>query len=503
MPVGVQQPAYIDFEVAGQAIAQVTIVGGQYDENGRRRLLLFTPLASSIDGVYEDFFVWDTEAPYLSASDGSGDYVVTRPVAGDRSLFAVRGHFRHAADSQLAAADLIVDNSGTSLHVQERAADGSAGTATIEPQPGDVFQPDILYLDNRSNVVPVPGPALTFGDAGQLTLTQRALPNGRYFFGISAEAAGNRQAEDFVELTVNNDAVGAGAVSGTNTYLDPELGFQFRYPDDWQPPAYSNSLLVSTARTTPTQMQITLHPNLDGSVDAAALKAAAMQQFGPVTVLFADQVLVAGQPGLRTAYGYTGTDGAPRTGLLFAFVRSGTGFVVDVEGLQADEAATITAVDTIINSWQFRPTDFNAQQGRWTTVKLDTFSVAKPAGFVSQSLDDWQRFSSGRDTFLALTVQPSTRTADAAVTALLRQARAGTDNFEAEAPRPFPPGGAAWQRADFTYTADGGVPIWGFVMTKIEAGQEIAAWAEAPANTYNELETAVFLTMLADMELQE
>jgi hypothetical protein len=39
-------------------------------------------------------------------------------------------------------------------------------------------------------------------------------------------------------------------------------------------------------------------------------------------------------------------------------------------------------------------------------------------------------------------------------------------------------------------------------MVKIEAGQEIVAWAEAPSTTYNGLEQNVFLLMVADLSLE-
>jgi hypothetical protein len=36
----------------------------------------------------------------------------------------------------------------------------------------------------------------------------------------------------------------------------------------------------------------------------------------------------------------------------------------------------------------------------------------------------------------------------------------------------------------------------------VEDSQDIVAWAEAPSDRYNQLETAVFLTMIADLALR-
>jgi hypothetical protein len=64
-------------------------------------------------------------------------------------------------------------------------------------------------------------------------------------------------------------------------------------------------------------------------------------------------------------------------------------------------------------------------------------------------------------------------------------------------------GGYVWDRANFAYTAVDGTEIWGFIMTRVNDGQEVVAWAEAPAATYNELEPTVFLTVIADMRVGE
>jgi hypothetical protein len=41
---GVQSPAYLDFEIVGRDIANVALIGGRYQEDGRRRLLEYDNL---------------------------------------------------------------------------------------------------------------------------------------------------------------------------------------------------------------------------------------------------------------------------------------------------------------------------------------------------------------------------------------------------------------------------------------------------------------------------
>jgi hypothetical protein len=74
-------------------------------------------------------------------------------------------------------------------------------------------------------------------------------------------------------------------------------------------------------------------------------------------------------------------------------------------------------------------------------------------------------------------------------------------NFAAEPPFRTLLGSAAWDRANFSYEKEDGRIIWGFIMVKIEAGEEVVAWGEAPDTTYNELEQSIFLTMVADLSL--
>jgi hypothetical protein len=58
-----------------------------------------------------------------------------------------------------------------------------------------------------------------------------------------------------------------------------------------------------------------------------------------------------------------------------------------------------------------------------------------------------------------------------------------------------------WTRVDFSYDKVDVGAIWGYVMARVEDDQEVVAWVEAPANSYNELESNTFLTMIADLVL--
>ncbi len=510
--VGAQNPAYLDFQIVGREIEQVSLLGGRYEADGRRRLVefdtlipepTFLPDGSRLsewrDGVHEDFFIWDTQVTYLYDAAETGEFVVMWPAVGQGRLFTVQGRLQRADGSAAVEASLVFDHvSGQLERVWAVQSDASAAPAEIRPQPGDVFTLINFYLDESNQIIRESGISLTFDEAGQLYFDWRPLPNGDYFLGLSAANVAGDAATTFVDLAVDNQ----GYVAGYNSYLDPYLGFQFLYPAAWYTPIYTGTLLYTSDRTAATNVQVTLYPHLAPGTNAATLKTQTLNQFGPVDVLFEEDTAVSGQLALRTAYGYDGNDGTPRTGIFLAFVRSGVGYVVDVDGLQAEEAATITAVDMLATSWQFVDTGTGLPPGDWAQIDLAAFTVAQPADFVYQEVNDWQRFSSDRSTFVALRTQPETRPAPDVLAALLRDAGAGVTNFVAEPAFRLLLGGAVWERANFSYEMGDGRTIWGFLMVKIEVGQEVVAWAEAPSTTYNALEQNVFLVMVADLSLE-
>jgi hypothetical protein len=162
----------------------------------------------------------------------------------------------------------------------------------------------------------------------------------------------------------------------------------------------------------------------------------------------------------------------------------------------------VAAVAAIVDSWRFAPAGFGLQAGRWARLDLGAFSVAQPVDFAYQQFNEWQRFIADQYTFVALRTQPAMRPVEEVLAALIRDASEGMADFVAGDAHRFPLGGTVWQRVTFRYTAADGVETWGFIMVKLAEGQEVVAWAEAPATAYNELEPGVFLVMVADLSLR-
>lgn len=504
---GEQNPAYLEFEIVGRNIDQVILIGGLYEENGQRRLLeydrlipepTYLPDGSQIyvwrDGLHEDFFVWDTKVTYMYDSFGHGGFVVMWPTAPGSTLFSVQGQYRPTEDAAWTVASLLFDHqTGQMARLWSQNA---SGAAELIPVPGGEFQLFDYYLAPDNAITQQEGGSLYFDEAGLLYFDWRPLPDGRYYLGFAAENSAGQRTYALTDLNVQN----SGNLPGYAAYLDPYLGFQFLYPADWYTPVYTRGVLYTSDQAAQTFLQVKVYPEAGRGATANALQAEALRQFGRVDVLFVDEVRVAGLRGLRTAYGYERADGALRTGLLLTFTQGGVGYVVDVDGAQELEAETITAVSSLITSWQFTGAAFGAQPGQWQRRTLPTFAIAQPTDFIYQPTNTWQRFSADRETFVALRVRPATETMAEILTRLVQDAGNGVTNFRADEPRRFALGSTPWQRVDFSYTNGSGQEIWGFIMVRLEAGQEVVAWAEAPKRSYNELETSVFLVMIADLQ---
>jgi len=506
--VGVQSPAYLDFEIVGRDIANVVLLAGFYGDDGRRRLVeydrlipepTYLPDGSELsewrDGVHEDFYIWHTKVTYLYDYLGAGDYVVMWPTAPDSSLFTVQGQFNRA-DGSTFPANLVFDHETDQLTRIWGSGDGEAA-AEIMPQPGDTFQVDTLYLDETDAVVREPGALLSFDDTGDLYFEWRPLPNGRYFIGFEAENVAGDTARTTTDVVVSNEDV----VDGYTAYLDPYLGFTFLHPSNWYTPIYTDTLLYTSSRDNDTNLQVTIYPHLENGTHPLTLKNQTLASFGPVDILYQDEIAMAGVGGQQVAYGYEKADGGLRTGIFFTFVKDGQGYVVDVDGPQELEPETIAAVQQLQDSWQFTDQGFGFKPGDWAEVDEDSFSVAHPLDFRYQAQGDWQRFVADGHTFVALRAQPETRPSLDVLSALVRDAGNGVEGFEAERPFLFPLAGHLWDRVNFAYTATDGTEIWGYIMTRVSDGQEIVAWAEAPATTYNDLKATVFLTVIADLRV--
>lgn len=405
-----QAPTYLDVQIKGNDIASVILFAGRY-ENGQRRLVTFDylipeptilPDGSSLyewrDGQHDDFFIWDTQAPYIYDSTGAGDFAAMFPTEYNSPLYVVRGYYLSVAGGDPFNANLVFNTTTQSLDGVWTFQDAETRNAPneITPQPGDKFQIGNLMMDDAGNAAMEPGAILTFDGNAQVYYAWQPLPSGEYFLGFSAETIAGNVAEKVQDFTVTNDNL----LPGYYAYLDPYNGFQFLYPESWYAPSYGDGRLYTyDIATGTTVMNMTFYVGADS---AAILKQDVLTLFGNPELIFETDTVVADEPATATVYTYE-ADNGPHSGILMTFVHQGIGYVVDVDGPTADQEFNVQAVTDMINSWVFQPISFGPPPialGETPTAPAgDAGDAASPASSAAndyvQSFNDVGNWATG------------------------------------------------------------------------------------------------------------
>lgn len=514
--INAQNPAFLAFELEGRQVGEVALLIGRYLPDGRQLLLEYdrlipepttlpdgTQLNTWRDGFHSDFFVWDTEVTYLT--DGTaGEFVIMWPTAPDSTHFAVQGLYSFANGSDSVAATLLFDHKTESLVA---VWGGDVRTpAQILPQQGDQFMPYQWYVDEAGAFVPEAAVTL---DVNALTYDNQPVDEGNYFMGFRAESLTGEQSEAMVDLTLATD----DAAGDYNGYLDPYLGFQFLYPDEWIRPIYGeygSTLLYTSDVSGTVSFQVKLYQSDELAVgeqatplSAEAIRADALNQWENISLLYDDTTTVAGEIATETVYGYL-TETEQRTGIFYTFVRDGAGYLVDIDMPTVDEALLLETAQVLVDSWVFQQVGVGLDQARWETLILPDKELLIPAGYVYEPLENgWQRYRRSQrvNTFFAFRRDELTgRNSAELAAAWVSLASSGLTDISVEQPVPFPLAGRSWVRYDFTYTGDDGTPIAGFLLTSL-TDEESVLWAESPADEWNRYAETVLL--LASREFRQ
>lgn len=534
------QPAFLMAEVSGRQIGSVAFAVVQPLEDGRlltadRRNI--SPATTTLDdgttltlwedGLHVVSYPWDTAATFLQDAAGNGTYVVEWPVgdaSDDEAAQVIQGQFRAAGREALVTGNLLftpTNDHPTQLWAARPLSAASTPlightVAEIPLAAIDAFQPTLFFAQEDGGLATEPGPLLPLAPDQPLSRQERPLPPGPYQVALSAVSTSGAIAQSSADLSIaegaNPDGTNPADFSTYATYTDLTGGFLFVYPAAWTEPATQDDI-VTTGNVSDTVTlrvrqfpQWTKDPAAAELLDAQALQAEVLQTFGQVSLLLEEDIVLpnaepaAGPlPARRVAYGYDHPQLGARTGILITFVHRGTGngngYLIDVDGPQTAEAETLVVADLVALSWQFAP----PAPTQWTTFDTSTLHILQPPGSNHELSNDWHRLATAGH-FLAYRFQPASREPDAAVRALVQSAGQAVANFNAGDPYPFLLGGQVWQRADFSYLSGEGTETIGLIMVRDEGGQEIAAWAEAPATEFAELSENIFLVSIADLE---
>ncbi len=160
-------------------------------------------------------------------------------------------------------------------------------------------------------------------------------------------------------------------------------------------------------------------------------------------------------------------------------MQNGTGYAIDIDGPQTDEATTLAVSEMLAASWQTLPSEsiLNA----WTSITIEGQRVQYPSILAYQELNGWHRLSDTPQSFVAVRVQPAARTIPEATNALLATAAEGVVDFTPSPTQQRFLAGHLWDQTAFTYRGADNEPVFGLLLLRQGPGQEIAVWAESPA----------------------
>ncbi|MEZ4519088.1 MAG: hypothetical protein R3C44_20480 [Chloroflexota bacterium] len=378
--------------------------------------------------------------------------------------------------------------------------DGPPFVHEISAASGDTFTPRLERQLADGTLEPYAGEPLAFDDVPTLYRSTRPVDNGTYEVGLSAAVVGGNHANATASVIVSQ----GNTLSGYRVYADPLLGISFPYPEGWTRPQTSGTAAHTGDPTGDTTLQVRVVESWTG--DAAELLADALSTLGGVSPLFEDTAPIGGEESaitaVRIAYGYPGANGQVRTGILTAFVNDGRGYIVDLDGLQSDEAALLETANTIALNWKFVPRVDDSPAADWKNAVLGGYDLIYPPGLAFEEVNGWYRFV-GEDRFIALRVQPATRTIEEALAALLAAAGEEVTGFQITGSSPLYLSGAVWQQADFVYENSAGTPVNGLIVARADGESEIAVWSEWPANSDPAGNRATALAVAASMQRHE
>ncbi|MFN2223204.1 MAG: hypothetical protein ACK2UH_11670 [Candidatus Promineifilaceae bacterium] len=495
-----QYPAYLMAELSGRELSSVSAFGGSVLEDGRRRVFFHQPVDPDpqdddwpgewADGIYDLEKTWDFMGDFLW--DGQrGDFVVLWASAPDAVERTVHGRYRAAGSDTFLDAVLVVN---IDLGMAREVIKTATGEAVVF-QAGDEFQTTVLMLDERGNLSDEPGVSLAFEEGGHMAYTRRPAPSGTYFLGISAETASGETDSIYASYQVNNDSL----LAGYRAFLDVSMGFQLLYPETWPAPSERGRGLLFADPAGDVQINVSAHPEM-ADQPIVDLKQLALAAYGEVSILYEDQVEVGPGGGLRTVYGYQGSDGL-RTGVLLTFSQQGMAYVVDVDGPANEETRLLEIAGVIAGGWRARAV-VATSAGRWTEADIDGLAVEVPADHRLQRMSNgWQRFTGADElTFLALRSEPAVgQGLFHGLSPWLEVAGSDVLEFAASEIFAHERGGQSWARVDFEYSLDADQRISGAIMLTRIGQRFLIFWFEAPLAQFPAYETGVVATLVDEL----
>jgi len=497
--VSSQNPAYLDLEITSMHPLSLTLEVSRIEDDGRVLLIDRPPISpgdgasesSSVisPGIQEQLLTWDALGYYLS--DGTaGGFVFVEDTEPGQSR--VRGLHRPSGSDEDTEAYLLFDKDVGILTGVSDARNGEPLTYL----PGDSFQTEIYYLEGGDDYITETGTALFINEYGVLYLQNLPLPDGHYQLDYRFLSPAGKPFHIFEQFEVDN----SGIEPGKKTYFDPVHGLQFRLPNDWSTPEYSEGVLTTQDSEGSFKLTLVSQPS-EPSKTPGELRAQVLDAYGDVHMLYAEPVVIGDIATSWTAYGYESQDG-PVTGVFLAFAKGGWAHVIDIEGQNTEDEILLDTAGSIIRSLELRPVSREEHPGMWQETPIDGYVVSTDGSFLRDQTDTkWDRFvAKDGSSFIAFRVLEQGIGMNNDLRSLLLGDITGPiPDVTLSEQYGLTLGSNQWNRIDFTYGGSDGEPRLGFLMRSAGPSSELLVWAESTPENYDSLERETFFPMLADI----
>jgi hypothetical protein len=497
-PVGIHRPAAVWAEIAGWDMVEVRWLVGQAEQDGYRMYAyedagrdLGIPGGDGIlpDGIHELMGVWPGTGSYLTDGE-QGEFVLAPPSEAEPGKLTVAGTLTTAGETAASRAVLEIDaRSGLVLGVVETGRD-----APLE-QDRRLFRPDIPRMSPDGMVTVVPGTAFDLSNGLQLGLARRPLPDGTYAVGYAVALSSGAIVFALRDIAVNSE----GMDERLRAVLDPVAGFRVLLPAEWSATITQPGRVTAIDSAGDAKLTVVAYSQVQG---ASALQFASriLDDFGPVEVLYEDEVSVGGLRAQWTAYAYP-SGFAERRGVLIAMVRAGTGWAIDVDGPSDHQHDILKTARAVVETWEFL--EHHDEPGQWLRMSLDALDLSVPTASVyREQPGGWQQLVDLQEgSIVSLYSVPGGDDPDDAAALWLHAVHEGVAAMRSSQPYTLTVGSRTWQRVDFSYTRSGGSPAEGMLLTGQNDLFGLLFWAEAPAAAFAALELDLFLPITADVTL--
>lgn len=522
----IYNPAIVSMEVTGRDILRVNYVVSLIRSADNRIALDFDYLISRTttttgadivdwsDGVTERTFAWGAEVPQLT--DGTtSTFALLIPNLDNPDMALVNGMYAAASGGEPIEAQLLFDlnaRRSTALWGLNQTASGNYQPFEIQVEPGSIFQPVLLTLDENNEISDSSlGDQLRLQAADSITFEQVPAPSGEYAISFVAENVSGINNLSEAIIQVNNE----GLDPAYRGYTDLTYGVNFLYPAHWLRPRFlpDGKRLYTGLEEAHTVMSLYPYTDVTSAEETDARIRDSWSDLKDLQIGEQRALEINGLPAYYTEYTYTyesRTGDEPHIGIVIAIYvpAQGVGYGFDIDAPAAAPEEAEIAVPVLAESINFFETAQAAGQSAWQTITSPDgqISFPIPANWTEDPLEGWSLYGpvDNDDVFVALSSRSATGSTNQELAEYwVGQLQASVSNLELSASEPFYIGGREWYVVVFEFDGETARQAGAFFTVTNIAERDFVFWIQAPDAIFDQLYADIFSVIVGGFTINE